>query len=177
MTAHVVLESGCKVTSPSGNIATTVKDDKEATVYENQTPTREKYPDVGCKRGYFVDTASTRVPRGRVCLFSGFGTPTAPDRTMSAFLVAVADSVDELIADHPEAFEWHHGQAKPTSYQRRCFAALRRDGFTLSDFRYWNADDDFSISALATKGDYSNRVAFPRTKAIEDYYQRQTYGV
>lgn len=69
----------------------------------------EKYPDVGCKRGYFVDTASMRVPRGRICLFSGpaayTSSPTRPDRTMSAFLVAVADSVAELKEQHPEAFE------------------------------------------------------------------------
>jgi len=64
-----------------------------------------KYPDVGCKRGWFVDTSSTRVPRGRICLFTGFGTPTNPDRTMSAFLIAAADSVEELRAAHPEAFE------------------------------------------------------------------------
>lgn len=65
-----------------------------------------KYPDVGCKRGYFVDTQSTRVPRGRIVLFSGFtGEGGQPDRTMSAFLVGVADSVDELRARHPEAFE------------------------------------------------------------------------
>lgn len=66
-----------------------------------------KYPDVGCKRGFFVDTDSVRVPRGRICLFRGFGTPTEPDRTMSAFLVAVADSVEELRERHPEAFERH----------------------------------------------------------------------
>lgn len=66
----------------------------------------DKYPAVGCKRGWFVDTASTRLPRGRVALFTGFtGDDGIPDRTMSAFLVAAADSVAELRERHPEAFQ------------------------------------------------------------------------
>jgi len=64
-----------------------------------------KYPRVGCKHGYFVDTDSTQLPRGRVGLFLGFiGRDGYPDRTMSARLIAGAESVAELRDKHPEAF-------------------------------------------------------------------------
>ena len=67
----------------------------------------EKYPKVGCRRGWFVDTASTQLPRGRVGLFHGFtDAEGTPDRTMSAMLIAGADSIEELKERHPEAFEY-----------------------------------------------------------------------
>lgn len=63
-----------------------------------------KYPAAGCKKGYFIDTASTQVPRGRIVLFYGCSDGTTPDRTVSAMRVVVADSIDELRQLHPEAF-------------------------------------------------------------------------
>lgn len=63
-----------------------------------------KYPSVGCKRGFFVDSDSFQVPRGRVVLFYGFARDGVPDRTMSAMIVGVADSVEELREAHPEGF-------------------------------------------------------------------------
>lgn len=63
-----------------------------------------KYPKAGCVDGYFVDTDSFQVPRGRIVLFYGFAKNDVPDRTMSSMIVAVGDSIDELRTRHPEAF-------------------------------------------------------------------------
>lgn len=64
----------------------------------------QKYAAAGCVDGYFVDTASFQVPRGRITLFYGFAKNDVPDRTMSSHIVAVGDSIAELRIRKPEAF-------------------------------------------------------------------------
>jgi len=91
-----------------------------------------KYPAVGCKVGYFVDTDSFQVPRGRVVLFSGFskGDGTKPDRTMSAFRVDVADSIGTLRARNPEAFR---PMDQALQHDFDTLVSIRRHGGGLED--------------------------------------------
>lgn len=56
-------------------------------------------------------------------------------------------------------------------YQRQCVAEMQRDGFVIgNDWRYTSADDEMASVTVRSSTGYCNRVAFPRTRAIERYY-------
>ena len=52
-----------------------------------------------------------------------------------------------------------------SSYQRTCIRERLADGYTIID--YGRLDGDWA-TLIMRKGTYENRIAFPRTRAIEN---------
>lgn len=55
-----------------------------------------------------------------------------------------------------------------SSYQRQCVRERLAEGYEIVE--YGRLDGDWATLVLRRGDDYENRVAFPRTRAIERYF-------
>lgn len=60
----------------------------------------------------------------------------------------------------------HKGNARTTYFQRQALRKIENRTH-IEEIIYYDSDDDFSIIAITRY----QRIAIPRTKAIEDYYR------